>query len=336
MFVHMEASSFQAVSFISCTNPFRWSFSHFSLRLQVNAISCAGSVDNLIMLDPEKYKSLVYDVAMDSSFAMCSQQKWKPGELEFESLMRMLDNLVSPQTHHCSDEKRKNVSATPYFLLQGYRTGHTYRQPIVREKPRHKSEVEIPATVTAFMFSEDMDGAPTRLPLKFLQQRQQREKTRWLNSPNSYTKVSVEGGEDRYNSRTTTVSDRESPTSVFVRVWSLPWSSHGGPSHASSSLLSSNKKDMTDLFPLMSCLKSWNYTPLYRMNCKLQVIPHLIKTRFSSKLFSHVFPPQWMKADETGTPIRIEDPNQFVPLNTDPSEVLQKRNKVRFLPVMLF
>lgn len=48
------------------------------------------------MLDPEKYKSLVYDVAMDSSFAMCSPYKWKAGELEFESLMRMLDNLVSP------------------------------------------------------------------------------------------------------------------------------------------------------------------------------------------------------------------------------------------------
>lgn len=174
------------------------------------------------MLDPEKYKSLVYDVAMDSSFAMCTQQKWKPGELEFESLMRMLDNLVSPQTHHGSDKKRKNANSTPCFLLQGYRTGHTYRQPIVREKPRHKSDVEIPATVTAFMFSEDMDGAPTRLPLKFLQQRQQREKTRWLNSPNSYTKVSVEGGEDRYNSRTTTVSNRESQASVFVGVGSLP------------------------------------------------------------------------------------------------------------------
>lgn len=51
----------------------------------------------------------------------------------------------------------------------------------------------------------------------------------------------------------------------------------------------------------------------------------------SSELLSHSFPPQWMKAEETGTPIRIEDPNQFVPLNTDPSEVLQKRNKVRSL-----
>ncbi|XP_072546280.1 adducin 3 (gamma) b isoform X2 [Salminus brasiliensis] len=30
-----------------------------------------------------------------------------------------------------------------------------------------------------------------------------------------------------------------------------------------------------------------------------------------------------------GTPIRIENPNQFVPLNTDPAEVVQKRNKIR-------
>ncbi|XP_029356732.1 adducin 3 (gamma) a isoform X1 [Echeneis naucrates] len=188
----------------------------YACEIQVNAISCAGSVDNLIVLDQEKYKSRVFAVSTAAAVNMAGQYKWKVGELEFESMMRMLDNL-------------------------GYRTGYAYRHPIVREKPRHKSDVEIPATVTAFMFEEDVDGGATRLPFKFLQQRQQREKTRWLNSPNSYTKVSVEGGEDRYNSRTTT----------------------------------------------------------------------------------------WMKAEETGTPIRIEDPNQFVPLNTDPSEVLEKRNKIR-------
>ncbi|XP_034094974.1 adducin 3 (gamma) a isoform X2 [Gymnodraco acuticeps] len=187
----------------------------YACEIQVKAISCAGGVDNLIVLDQQKYKSSTHDVTT-AEINMCGQYKWKCGELEFESLMRMLDNL-------------------------GYRTGHAYRHPIMREKPRHKSEVEIPATVTAFMFEEDGDCA-TRLPFKFQQQRQQREKTRWLNSPNSYTKVNVEGGEEqRYNSRTTT----------------------------------------------------------------------------------------WMKAEETGTPIRIEDPNQFVPLNTDPSEVQQKRNKIR-------
>ncbi|KAG7485161.1 hypothetical protein JOB18_004091 [Solea senegalensis] len=187
----------------------------YACEIQVNAISCAGSVDNLIVLERDKYKTIVVSAA-EAGVNMGNQVKWKLGELEFESLMRMLDNL-------------------------GYRTGYTYRHPIVRDKPRHKSEVEIPATVTAFMFEEDGDCGATRLPFKFLQQRQQREKTRWLNSPNSYTKVNVEGGEERYNSRTTT----------------------------------------------------------------------------------------WMKAEETGTPIRIEDPNQFVPLNTNPTEVLEKRNKIR-------
>uniref|UniRef100_A0A8C1KD38 Adducin 3 (gamma) a n=1 Tax=Cyprinus carpio TaxID=7962 RepID=A0A8C1KD38_CYPCA len=184
---------------------------------QVNALSCAGGVENLIVLDLEKYKTRTQGVA-EAGVNMGSQHKWRLGELEFESLMRMLDNL-------------------------GYRTGYTYRHPIVREKPRHKSEVEIPATVTTFMF--DDDDTP-RFPLKLLQQRQQREKTRWLNSPNCYMKVNVSDGASEENGRTKTM---------------------------------------------------------------------------------------WMKSDDngntSGTPIRIEDPNQFVPLNTNPNEVLEKRNKIR-------
>uniref|UniRef100_A0A9J8B7Z4 Adducin 3 (gamma) a n=1 Tax=Cyprinus carpio carpio TaxID=630221 RepID=A0A9J8B7Z4_CYPCA len=183
----------------------------------VNALSCAGGVENLIVLDLEKYKTRTQGVA-EAGVNMGSQHKWRLGELEFESLMRMLDNL-------------------------GYRTGYTYRHPIVREKPRHKSEVEIPATVTTFMF--DDDDTP-RFPLKLLQQRQQREKTRWLNSPNCYMKVNVSDGASEENGRTKTM---------------------------------------------------------------------------------------WMKSDDngntSGTPIRIEDPNQFVPLNTNPNEVLEKRNKIR-------
>ncbi|KAM5132712.1 gamma-adducin [Mantella aurantiaca] len=43
---------------------------------------------------------------------------------------------------------------------------------------------------------------------------------------------------------------------------------------------------------------------------------------------------KWMKANElnknsSGCPIKIDDPNQFVPLNTNPTDVLQKRNKIR-------
>ncbi|KFP90589.1 PREDICTED: gamma-adducin [Apaloderma vittatum] len=190
---------------------------------QVHALAGAGGIDNLLLLDLEKFKPSTHAVAATGGGGvnMASQQKWKVGEQEFEALMRMLDNL-------------------------GYRTGYAYRQPLVREKPRHKSDVEIPATVTAFSFEDDT--VPLS-PLKFLAQRQQREKTRWLNSPNTYLKVNVP--EESWNGET-------SPRTKIT----------------------------------------------------------------------------WMKADDSsktsgGTPIKIEDPNQFVPLNTNPSEVLEKRNKIR-------
>ncbi|KAM9282398.1 gamma-adducin isoform 1-T1 [Cariama cristata] len=190
---------------------------------QVHALAGAGGIDNLLLLDLQKFKPSTHAVAATGGGGvnMASQQKWKAGEQEFEALMRMLDNL-------------------------GYRTGYAYRQPLVREKPRHKSDVEIPATVTAFSFEDDT--VPLS-PLKFLAQRQQREKTRWLNSPNTYLKVNVP--EESWNGET-------SPRTKIT----------------------------------------------------------------------------WMKADDSsktsgGTPIKIEDPNQFVPLNTNPSEVLEKRNKIR-------
>ncbi|XP_017314403.1 adducin 3 (gamma) a isoform X2 [Ictalurus punctatus] len=191
----------------------------FACQIQVNAFSCAGGMENLIVLDLEKYKSRTQGV-VEAGVSMGSSHKLKVGELEFESLMRMLDNL-------------------------GYRTGYAHRHPVLRDKPRHKSEVEIPATVTAFSLDEPTDAS--RLQHRLLQQRQQREKTRWLNSPNCYTKINVaDGGGAEENTRVRTM---------------------------------------------------------------------------------------WMRSEDggssSGTPIRIEDPNQFVPLNTNPTEVLQKRNKIR-------
>lgn len=189
---------------------------------QVHALA-AGGIDNLLILDLQKYKPYTHQIAAagGGGVNMASQFKWKVGEQEFEALMRMLDNL-------------------------GYRTGYAYRQPLVREKLKHKSDVEIPATVTAFSFEDD--SVPIS-PFKFLAQKQQREKTRWLNSPNTYLKVDVP--EESRNGET---SPRTKTT--------------------------------------------------------------------------------WIKAEDTsmisgGTPIKIEDPNQFVPLNTNPSDVLEKRNKIR-------
>nr|XP_030698395.1 gamma-adducin isoform X2 [Globicephala melas] len=190
-------------------------------EIQVRALAGAGGVDNLLVLDLQKYKASTHAVAASGGGGvnMGAHQKWKVGEIEFEGLMRTLDNL-------------------------GYRTGYAYRHLLIREKPRHKSDVEIPATVTAFSFEDDT--VPLS-PLKYMAQRQQREKTRWLNSPNTYMKVNVPE------------ESRNGETSPRTKI-------------------------------------TW------------------MKAEDSSKVSS-------------GTPIKIEDPNQFVPLNTNPNEVLEKRNK---------
>ncbi len=63
------------------------------LKLQVRTLTSAGGPDNLVMLDPGKYKSRprhLEPVGDGSS----SHPKWQIGEQEFEALMRMLDNLV--------------------------------------------------------------------------------------------------------------------------------------------------------------------------------------------------------------------------------------------------
>ncbi|XP_067311770.1 adducin 3 (gamma) b [Pseudorasbora parva] len=192
---------------------------HQACEIQVSALLCAGGVDNLCMLDRASLKTAL--MKNPSGQKLDGQIRWRIGEAEFESLMRMLDNL-------------------------GYRTGYTYRHPIVKEKPRHHNDVEIPATVTGVALEEN-DVFP-QSPLHFQAQKRDRERIRWLNSPNSYLKVNVP--EESING---TCSPRTKTT--------------------------------------------------------------------------------WMKSEESGsckgTPIRIEDPNQFVPLNTNPSDVLEKRNKIR-------
>ncbi|XP_006862976.1 PREDICTED: beta-adducin isoform X1 [Chrysochloris asiatica] len=190
-------------------------------EIQVSALSSAGGVENLILLEQEKHRPHEVGSVQWAGSTFGPMQKSRLGEHEFEALMRMLDNL-------------------------GYRTGYTYRHPFVQEKTKHKSEVEIPATVTAFIFEEDGTPVPT---LRQHAQKQQKEKTRWLNTPNTYLRVNVADEVQR---------------------------NMGTPRPKTT----------------------------------------------------------WMKADEvekssSGVPIRIENPNQFVPLYTDPQEVLDMRNKIR-------
>ncbi|NXJ02367.1 ADDB protein, partial [Psophia crepitans] len=190
-------------------------------EIQVSALASAGGAENLIVLERAKHRPHEVGSVRWAGSTFGPMQKSRLGEHEFEALMRMLDNL-------------------------GYRTGYTYRYPFVQEKSKPKSDVLIPATVTAFVFEEEAAPVPA---LRQHAQKQQKEKTRWLNTPNTYMRVNV--AEEQQGS-------------------------------------ASSQKTKTT----------------------------------------------WLKADEvekgsSGTPIRIENPNQFVPLYTDPQEVLEMRNKIR-------
>ncbi|XP_075117191.1 alpha-adducin isoform X8 [Leptodactylus fuscus] len=123
-------------------------------EIQVRTLASAGGPDNLVLLDPGKYKKSRSPESPSGDAV--THPKWLVGEQEFEALMRMLDNL-------------------------GYRTGYPYRCPALREKAKKYSDVEIPASVTGYSFGSDGDSG-TSSPLRHSFQKQQREKTKWLNS----------------------------------------------------------------------------------------------------------------------------------------------------------
>ncbi|XP_015245908.1 PREDICTED: beta-adducin isoform X2 [Cyprinodon variegatus] len=186
-------------------------------QIQVSALCCSGGEHNLIMLDRTIHKPNPTGTVGWAGSTFGPLHKSRTGEHEFEALMRTLDNL-------------------------GYRTGYAYRFPVLLERSRTRREVEVPATVTAFHQFDD-DGIHPALRQHPFAQRQQQERTRWLNTPNTYQKVSQE---------------------------------QASPGHQRTT---------------------------------------------------------WLKTEEVtqagSTAIKIENPNQFVPLFTNPREVIETRNKIR-------
>uniref|UniRef100_A0AAQ6AKE5 Class II aldolase/adducin N-terminal domain-containing protein n=1 Tax=Amphiprion ocellaris TaxID=80972 RepID=A0AAQ6AKE5_AMPOC len=135
-------------------------------QIQVSALCCAGGEHNLILLDRTTHKPNPTGTVGWAGSTFGPLHKSRIGEHEFEALMRTLDNL-------------------------GYRTGYAYRFPVLLERSRTRREVEVPATVTVFHQFDD-DGVHPALRQHPFAQRQQQERTRWLNTPNTYQKVNQE------------------------------------------------------------------------------------------------------------------------------------------------
>ncbi|XP_064007658.1 alpha-adducin isoform X3 [Pogoniulus pusillus] len=213
-------------------------------EIQVRTLASAGGPDNLVLLDPGKYKAKSRSPESPAGEGTVSHPKWQIGEQEFEALMRMLDNL-------------------------GYRTGYPYRCPALREKSKKYSDVEIPASVTGYSFASDGESG-TCSPLRHSFQKQQREKTRWLNSGRG-DDASEEG------------QNGSSPKSK-TKVWTNITHDH--------------------VKPLLQSLSSGVCVPSCITNCL------------------------WTKEDGHRTATSAV-PNLFVPLNTNPKEVQEMRNKIR-------
>lgn len=67
----------------------------FCLLPQVSALSSAGGVENLILLEQEKQRPHEVGSVQWAGGTFGPMRKSRLGEHEFEALMRMLDNLVS-------------------------------------------------------------------------------------------------------------------------------------------------------------------------------------------------------------------------------------------------
>ncbi|KAF2901840.1 hypothetical protein ILUMI_04351 [Ignelater luminosus] len=134
-------------------------------------------VENLALLPDEARKKL-YDAARKpphstprpdhpSILEEKVERKWRIGGVEFEALMRMLDNA-------------------------GFRTGYIYRHPLVKgEPPRPKNDVELPPAVSSLGYLLEEEELYKQGLWKKLEGRKGFDRTRWLNSPNVYQKVEI-------------------------------------------------------------------------------------------------------------------------------------------------
>ncbi|XP_030759320.1 protein hu-li tai shao isoform X2 [Sitophilus oryzae] len=135
-------------------------------------------LDNLVLLNDEARKK-IYDAAhrapestprpdQPSLLEAKVERKWRVGGIEFEALMRMMDNA-------------------------GFRTGYIYRHPLVKgEPPKPRNDVEVPPAVSSLGYLlEEEELYRQGLWRKLEGGRKGHDRSRWLNSPNVYQKVEI-------------------------------------------------------------------------------------------------------------------------------------------------
>lgn len=143
---------------------------------QVKAMSCVTKTSDkqLTMLDRTQFKSSVDQVSSTSDE---DGIEWRRGEIEFEALVRMLDNM-------------------------GYRSGYSYRNPdVVKSKAKQLDEVAEPPT--SFNIQQHA--------------RNGRDAARWVNSPNLYMKKKEKDCDEVNGSTCSSVNGDHSPKATRTK-----------------------------------------------------------------------------------------------------------------------
>lgn len=125
--------------------------------VQQRAMQAAGGVDNLWIPSPDVQKRMLEARRVEAEEGdQVEGKKWKVGELEFEALMRCLDNAVRNLFVSCYVSKPQNLIYLWFEIIKGYRTGYMYRQPIMRSIDRNAvKEVEIPPAATSHSYDSE-------------------------------------------------------------------------------------------------------------------------------------------------------------------------------------
>lgn len=129
---------------------------------EIQSKALVAGLDNIHIPSAETQKKLAeLTEVQNESLTLLENKKWRLGELEFEALMRCLDNA-------------------------GYRTGYMYRQPIMRTIDRNAiKEVEIPPTTQSHGFDSEYIR-------KLKEDKSKMVKGEWLNTPNTYARTETE------------------------------------------------------------------------------------------------------------------------------------------------
>jgi adducin len=157
---------------------------------EIQSRAMVGGLDNIVIPNVDSQRKIAeMNQSLNETLTLLENKRWKVGELEFEALMRCLDNA-------------------------GYRTGYMYRQPIMRTIDRNAvKEVEIPPAVTSLSFDHEYVR-------KLKEEKSKVIKGEWLNSPNVYSKTETEETGTQHPKKITKWIPENSPnkTSTPIRI----------------------------------------------------------------------------------------------------------------------